>query len=118
MMCTRPAAISPLGARRPSSTRLSAARCSRNRRPSFDPDGRGGDVTRSSIALPTVAVAALLVLGLPAPRALGDSAAAAAKRHYEVGTAAYDLGEFVRAAEEYREAYRAKPQPALLYDIA
>jgi tetratricopeptide (TPR) repeat protein len=40
-----------------------------------------------------------------------------AREHFEEGTRAYNLGEFKHAAEEYREAYRLKPDPALLYNI-
>lgn len=59
---------------------------------------------------------ALLVVLSPAARA--ESPAAAAKRHYEAGTTAYNLGDFLTAANEYREAYKARPLPAILYNIA
>jgi len=59
---------------------------------------------------------ALLVALLPAARA--ESPAAAAKRHYEAGTTAYNLGDFLTAANEYREAYKARPLSAILYNIA
>jgi tetratricopeptide (TPR) repeat protein len=58
----------------------------------------------------------VLVLGTASARAADDSAGA--RQHYEEGTRAYNLGEFKRAAEEYREAYRLKPDPAILYNIA
>ncbi len=61
---------------------------------------------------------------LSAPRALAvtpdESAGAAteAKRHYEEGTKAFNLGEFARAISEFKTTYNAKPDPLLLYNIA
>ena len=43
---------------------------------------------------------------------------AAAKLHYEKGTAAYALGDFVEAARQYEEAFRLKLNPALLFNAA
>lgn len=40
------------------------------------------------------------------------------RKHYEEGLAAYELGEFVRAAEAYKAAHRIRRDPALLYNIA
>jgi hypothetical protein len=48
----------------------------------------------------------------------GDAAAEAARRHFEEGTKAFNLGEFERAAKEYRAAYNAKADPVFLYNIA
>jgi len=59
---------------------------------------------------------ALLAALLPAARA--ESPAVVAKRHYDAGTTAYNLGDFLTAANEYREAYKVKPLPAILYNIA
>ncbi len=42
----------------------------------------------------------------------------AAKLHYEKGTAAYALGDFVEAARQYEAAFRLKLDPALLFDAA
>ena len=50
--------------------------------------------------------------------ARGDSAGNEARRHYQQGSTAYSLGDFVHAAEEYKAAYKAKPDPAFLYNIA
>src|SRR3569832_995008 len=61
-------------------------------------------------------VALLLLLALGREARAGT--AAQAKRHFEEATNAYNLGEFKRAAEEYREAYRIKPAAAILYNIA
>jgi tetratricopeptide (TPR) repeat protein len=55
---------------------------------------------------------------LLAGRAFAEEDVAAARRHFEAGSRAFNLGEFKRAAEEYREAYRLKPDPGLLYNIA
>ncbi len=41
-----------------------------------------------------------------------------AKRHFSDGVKAFNLGEFARAAQEYRAAYLIKPDPVLLYNIA
>jgi hypothetical protein len=43
---------------------------------------------------------------------------AKAKEHYDAGTAAFNLGDWPRAIEEYKQAYTFKPEPVLLYDIA
>jgi iron complex outermembrane receptor protein len=42
---------------------------------------------------------------------------AAARQHYANGKRAYDLGHFDEAAREYELAYRAKDDPALLYNL-
>lgn len=40
-----------------------------------------------------------------------------AREHFEAGSKLYDLGKFVDAAREYEEAYKAKSDPALLFNI-
>ena len=50
--------------------------------------------------------------------AADDAAASEAKRHYEEGTKAFNLGEYPRAIAEFKTAYNAKPDPLLLYNIA
>lgn len=57
-----------------------------------------------------------IVLALAFP-ARGDSRAAA-REHYFKGTKAFDLGAYDEAIAEYSAAYRAKEDPALLYNIA
>jgi len=47
-----------------------------------------------------------------------ETAALEAKRHYEEGTKAFNLGEFPRAISEFKAAYNAKAEPLLLYNIA
>jgi tetratricopeptide (TPR) repeat protein len=41
-----------------------------------------------------------------------------AKLHYERATAAYALGHFAEAAEQYEKAFEQKPDPALLFNAA
>jgi len=53
-----------------------------------------------------------------APKHTDDPVAAEARRHYEEGTKAYNLGEYPRAIAEFKAAYNAKPDPLLLYNIA
>lgn len=43
--------------------------------------------------------------------------ARAARQHFDDGSKLYDLGKFRQAAHEYEEAYQAKPDPALLFNI-
>ncbi len=69
--------------------------------------------TRSSEAL-------LLMLALAlGTGALGaDKAEAVAKARFNEGRKAYDLGQFEEALVAYSDAYKAKPLPALLFNIA
>jgi tetratricopeptide (TPR) repeat protein len=60
--------------------------------------------------------ATLTVLSLPAP-ALGDDVVAA-QEHYIKGKRAFELGQYDEAISEYSLAYKAKDDPALLYNIA
>ena len=41
-----------------------------------------------------------------------------ARRHFDAGNAAYSVGQFAHAADEYRAAYKAKPDPTFLYNVA
>ena len=59
-------------------------------------------------------VMALLLASLPA-RAQDPSEA---KAHFEKGQTHYTLGEFEEAAAEFKEAYRLKHEPAILYNVA
>ena len=70
-----------------------------------------------------VAVASLLtMLAFTArpgtARAADDPAAVEARKHYEEGTKAFNLGEYARAITEFKATYYAKPDPLLLYNIA
>lgn len=42
---------------------------------------------------------------------------ASARQHFQKGTTLYELSKFHEAAAEYEEAYQAKPDPALLFNI-
>jgi hypothetical protein len=65
------------------------------------------------------AVAVVIATSSVAPlQASDDPAAAEAKRHYEEGTKAFNLGEYPRAIAEFKATYNAKPDPLLLYNIA
>jgi tetratricopeptide (TPR) repeat protein len=66
---------------------------------------------RSCIALSTV-----IVIFLAGGRALADDGKLA-RQHFEDGSRLYDLGKFRDAAREYEEAYKYKPDPALLFNI-
>jgi hypothetical protein len=61
---------------------------------------------------------ALLCAGTAAGWAAEADAGADAKRHYDEGTKLFNLGEFGPAAAEYKAAYKAKPDPVILYNIA
>jgi tetratricopeptide (TPR) repeat protein len=67
-----------------------------------------------------IVLCALLFIA-SAPRAYAaptNAAIAEAQQHFMQGTKSYNLGEYARAAEEYKAAYDAMPDPALLYNIA
>src|SRR5712692_5479417 len=66
----------------------------------------------------TATLLVALVCGVAVARADDPKDAAEAKRHFEAGTSAFNLGEFARAAEEYRKAYKLRPDPVFLYNIA
>jgi tetratricopeptide (TPR) repeat protein len=66
----------------------------------------------------TKILAAMVILIACSTSAVADPATAAAKAHYEKGTTLYDLGKYTEAAHEYEEAYAAKNDPALLFNVA
>jgi hypothetical protein len=69
----------------------------------------------TSIRLVTsFAFVALIALAAPARAADADDA----KTHYQKATAHYAVGEYKEAAAEYEAAYKAKQDPALLYNAA
>ena len=60
-----------------------------------------------------------LILLTPSPAAAADSARLRdARAHYEQAVAHYNLDEFAPALAEFREAYRIKPDPSFLFNIA
>ena len=58
---------------------------------------------------------AAVLLGASSSRADG---LAEAKAHFEKGQTHYTLGEFAEAAAEFKEAFRLKHEPAILYNVA
>lgn len=70
--------------------------------------------------------AALVVISLAGARPgnaadtgkVADPAKAAALAHFEAAKRLFDVREYGRALEEYKEAYLAKPDPAFLFNIA
>jgi tetratricopeptide (TPR) repeat protein len=65
---------------------------------------------RSSVAV------VILIMSFAGGRAHADDAKLA-RQHFEDGSRLYDLGKFRDAAHEYEEAYKYKPDPALLFNI-
>jgi tetratricopeptide (TPR) repeat protein len=69
-----------------------------------------------------LSLALALALGTPAPALAADAAAVSseeeAKTRFGEGNLAYDLGEFDRALKAFSEAYRLKPLPAFLFNVA
>jgi tetratricopeptide (TPR) repeat protein len=68
------------------------------------------------------ALAALAASAVPAPRATAAGTEATrlrdARAHYEQAVVHYNLDEFAEALAEFREAYRLKPDPSFLFNIA
>jgi tetratricopeptide (TPR) repeat protein len=65
----------------------------------------------------TGAIVVGLLLIASAGRAQVDDVSAA-RQHYLKGTREYDLGHYLEAVKEYEAAYKAKDDPALLFNIA
>jgi len=69
-----------------------------------------------SMRIETLLIALALQLGgVSTARAQDD--VAAAREHFAKGTRAFDLGQYDEAAKEYEAAYKAKDDPALLFNI-
>ncbi len=60
-------------------------------------------------------LAAILIVAIPVAAAAEDPAAARAR--YKSGTKHFDLGEFKAALEDFKEAFRLKEDPVILYNI-
>ncbi len=50
--------------------------------------------------------------------AFADQTSDEARKHFEAGTAAFNLGEFKTAVDEYKAAYKLRSDPVFLYNIA
>jgi tetratricopeptide (TPR) repeat protein len=59
----------------------------------------------------------MVLLAVLAGTAHADRASEA-KEHYQNATAAFAVGDFLEAAEEYQKAFKLKPDAALLYNAA
>jgi tetratricopeptide (TPR) repeat protein len=70
--------------------------------------------TTRAARLAAAGVAALLLVALPAR---ADDVTSA-RDHFKRGQTHYGLGEFEQAAAEFREAYRLRDEPAILFNIA
>lgn len=67
--------------------------------------------------LATVTTLALLGAGCPTA-ALAQDDTTVAKARYESGVRHFDLSEYDRALGDFKEAYRNKPDPVFLYNMA
>jgi hypothetical protein len=70
----------------------------------------------SSTRALVLVVLATWVCGSVAPVAHAEKQDA--RRHYDQATAAFGLGRYGEAAAEYEDAFRLRPDPALLYNCA
>lgn len=62
------------------------------------------------------ALAVVICVTVGSGRAHADDPRAA-RQHFDAGSKLYDLGKYRDAAHEYEEAYQAKSDPALLFNI-
>ncbi|AFE03696.1 hypothetical protein COCOR_00768 [Corallococcus coralloides DSM 2259] len=69
-----------------------------------------------------LSLALALALGTPVPAVAAEATVTSvddqAREKFSEGNLAYDLGEFDRALKAFSEAYRIKPLPAFLFNIA
>src|SRR3954469_20456115 len=72
---------------------------------------------RSRSVLSAILLCLAIATAQAAP-AIDPAADAEAKRMYAEGTASYNLGEFGKAVESFKGAYKLKPDAVYLYNIA
>jgi tetratricopeptide (TPR) repeat protein len=65
-----------------------------------------------------LAIGMAFVLGAAEVRAEEDAATRTAKKHNTLAKKLFNLGLFKEAAVEYEKAYKAKPVPAFLFNLA
>jgi tetratricopeptide (TPR) repeat protein len=65
-----------------------------------------------------LSLAALLLLAAPALATPTPEQRKVARLHYEKAVNHFNLGEYGPAGDEFREVYKAVPQPVILYDAA
>jgi tetratricopeptide (TPR) repeat protein len=63
-------------------------------------------------------VTGLILCAALVARAQTPSDTDQARKHFEAGSKAFNLGEFKRAVDEYKAAYNSKADPVFLYNIA
>ncbi|HJX54213.1 MAG TPA: tetratricopeptide repeat protein [Polyangia bacterium] len=82
---------------------------------------RAGIARTDSCGYFVVLIAALAAgtsAGMPSAEAQDASNIAVARAEYETGVRHFDLSEFDEALTAFKNAYRAKPDPAFLFNIA
>jgi tetratricopeptide (TPR) repeat protein len=75
-------------------------------------------VVRSPLRVALLAAVAALTLFTPAVAHADSARLREARAHYEQAVADYNLDEYAPALAEFREAYRIKPDPSFLFNIA
>ncbi|HEX4404496.1 MAG TPA: hypothetical protein VH560_06695 [Polyangia bacterium] len=73
---------------------------------------------RSPLRVALLAAAVALTLLAPAIAHADTARLREARAHYEQAVADYNLDEYAPALAEFREAYRIKPDPSFLFNIA
>ncbi|MEA2696766.1 MAG: hypothetical protein QOI66_1037 [Myxococcales bacterium] len=73
---------------------------------------------RFPTSLTVVAIVFGWLIATGAAHAEDTAATAAAREHYQKGTAFFDLGKYQDAIKEFEAAYEAKNDPAFLYNLA
>jgi tetratricopeptide (TPR) repeat protein len=73
---------------------------------------------RSPLRVALLAAAVVLTLFTPAAANADSARLREARAHYEQAVANYNLDEYAPALAEFREAYRIKPDPSFLFNIA
>ncbi|MCC6999080.1 MAG: tetratricopeptide repeat protein [Deltaproteobacteria bacterium] len=70
-----------------------------------------------SIVFTTIMCAAAFAQPAPSPSP-GEDPGVASKRLYAAGIEAYNLGEFSKAADLFKQAYKTKADPVFLFNVA
>jgi tetratricopeptide (TPR) repeat protein len=75
-------------------------------------------VVRSPLGVALLTAAVVLTVLAPAAAHADPARLREARAHYEQAVADYNLDEYAPALAEFREAYRIKPDPSFLFNIA
>jgi tetratricopeptide (TPR) repeat protein len=75
-------------------------------------------VVRSPLRVALLTVAIVSTLFAPSAAHADPARLREARAHYEQAVANYNLDEYAAALAEFREAYRIKPDPSFLFNIA